>query len=353
MWKQKTLTFLDILRGDNMSYVTKNWIQTQFQNFASRIYSVFATKIEVNALKKSVSDGKAAVADAITVKGVTTAADATFAVMAENVGKIETCLRWKNTANGTYKFVQNGDRWIANNRGINSSTATSTWKVTIPPSTTYTPISIGYRTATENADKLSITINGAAILNPVGGIMSSETTLALEMSPSEQPQDIEIVAKYVKDSSVHSYGDMAYVILPPIGEQPGQYKYQSKSVTPSTSSQTVYPDSGYDGLYAVSVNAVAGGGNITNVGSITSVAVNGSFYGNGTDKYYLAVYLANWGEYNVAFQTIGNTSFITNQLEYARSGISFRSIIVKIPDSSSGFKILKGATAYIAPIKFG
>ena len=45
---------------------------------------------EINTLKKSVSDGKTLVATAITDKGVETAADATFAVMAENIGQIET-----------------------------------------------------------------------------------------------------------------------------------------------------------------------------------------------------------------------------------------------------------------------
>ena len=45
---------------------------------------------EVDALKKSVSDGKSLVAGAITDKGVTTATDATFATMAENIGNIET-----------------------------------------------------------------------------------------------------------------------------------------------------------------------------------------------------------------------------------------------------------------------
>lgn len=44
----------------------------------------------VNALKKSVSDGKSTVASAITAKGVSTAADATFATMATNIRNIKT-----------------------------------------------------------------------------------------------------------------------------------------------------------------------------------------------------------------------------------------------------------------------
>lgn len=45
---------------------------------------------EMANVKKSVSDGKKSVADAITAKGQTTAADATFATMATNIGKIQT-----------------------------------------------------------------------------------------------------------------------------------------------------------------------------------------------------------------------------------------------------------------------
>lgn len=44
----------------------------------------------VEKLKKSVSDGKTKVANAITDKGIETATDATFDVMAENISKIET-----------------------------------------------------------------------------------------------------------------------------------------------------------------------------------------------------------------------------------------------------------------------
>lgn len=50
----------------------------------------FAASSEVDGLKKSVSDGKKSVAAAVTAKGVTTAADATFAAIADNVAKIST-----------------------------------------------------------------------------------------------------------------------------------------------------------------------------------------------------------------------------------------------------------------------
>lgn len=48
----------------------------------------------------------------------------------------------------------------------------------------------------------------------------------------------------------------------------GEPKLQQKTVTPSNSVQTVTPDSGYDGLYEVIVNAqnlVSGVGNVKNI----------------------------------------------------------------------------------------
>lgn len=54
------------------------------------ITTTYATKTELNEIKKSVSDGKTLVANAITAKGVTTATDAAFQTMAGNIAKLET-----------------------------------------------------------------------------------------------------------------------------------------------------------------------------------------------------------------------------------------------------------------------
>lgn len=62
-----------------------------------------ATNETVNTLKKSVSDGKTTVANAITEKGVTTATDATFATMANNISQIETGV---DTSDATATAVQ-------------------------------------------------------------------------------------------------------------------------------------------------------------------------------------------------------------------------------------------------------
>lgn len=67
---------------------------------------------EINELKKSVSDGKSKVANAITGKGVATEVTDTFNTMAENIGKISSgemyglCVLWKPWAN-PYGIISN------------------------------------------------------------------------------------------------------------------------------------------------------------------------------------------------------------------------------------------------------
>ena len=52
--------------------------------------SGFATSVELNSLKTSVSSGKSIVASAVTGKGVSTAADASFQTIANNINAIPT-----------------------------------------------------------------------------------------------------------------------------------------------------------------------------------------------------------------------------------------------------------------------
>lgn len=83
--------------GDKNS---KLWIDVDGTAYFTEVYAgqkKLATEESVNTVSgmvdelfTSVSNGKALVASAITDKGVDTASDATFAVMAENIGKIET-----------------------------------------------------------------------------------------------------------------------------------------------------------------------------------------------------------------------------------------------------------------------
>ena len=78
-------------------YITTLGIEEGVTFTASAVEGLYATvqdledvRVEVDDLKKSVSDGKILVADAITDKGVTTATNATFATMATNIAAIKT-----------------------------------------------------------------------------------------------------------------------------------------------------------------------------------------------------------------------------------------------------------------------
>lgn len=70
--------------------------------------SVTNLEAEVEATKKSVSDGKILVADAITAKGVNTATDATFATMASNISSIDTLTTGTADATATAAQILSG-----------------------------------------------------------------------------------------------------------------------------------------------------------------------------------------------------------------------------------------------------
>ena len=106
--------------------------------FSKRETDAFAKKGDLEELKKSVSDGKTLVAGAITNKGFETAADAEFATMAENIGKIEsntpltlkhsniTNTNFTNTAvcgNGVIVAFRDNLLYCSHNGGV-------TWKTT-------------------------------------------------------------------------------------------------------------------------------------------------------------------------------------------------------------------------------
>lgn len=65
-----------------------------------------ASQTEVNDLKKSVSDGKKQVASAITDKGITTAADASFSTMATNIRSLKTTFRTQSKSVTPTNHVQ-------------------------------------------------------------------------------------------------------------------------------------------------------------------------------------------------------------------------------------------------------
>ena len=78
-----------IAEGANRTTVDSGMSDTSTNAVQNKVVKSYVDN-GLNTLKKSVSDGKTKVANAITDKGVETATDATFDVMAENISKIET-----------------------------------------------------------------------------------------------------------------------------------------------------------------------------------------------------------------------------------------------------------------------
>lgn len=73
----------------------------KFMDKAGFLYFWQQLKIKLDEIKNSVSNGKALVANAITAKGVTTATDASFETMANNIASIVTGSTGSRTAYGT------------------------------------------------------------------------------------------------------------------------------------------------------------------------------------------------------------------------------------------------------------
>lgn len=82
---------ITIASGTSISGVANN-LTTTGVNFVLDARQGKALNDKIEELKKSVTDGKSAIASAITTKGVSTASDASFATMASNIKNISTGL---------------------------------------------------------------------------------------------------------------------------------------------------------------------------------------------------------------------------------------------------------------------
>ena len=119
-------------------------------------------------------------------------------------------ISWENTENGDYAFVKSGSVWTSNNKGVNSSTAASSWEITLPEDVEYP---IKYKVSSETSyDKFTLTLDNTTIIaNGISGA-GSEITYAASLKAGTHT----LAAKYVKDSSQNKNDDCAYVILEPI-----------------------------------------------------------------------------------------------------------------------------------------
>lgn len=299
--------------------------------------AIFATKVEVNEIKKSVSDGKTLVADAITEKGIETATNAAFATMAENISHINTgtdtsdaTALTENILEGFSAYGANGklDGTMHNNGGISEVISTKSQQVTVP---------VGFhdgsgKISIANAEQEKIVAanikQGITILGVEGEFAGESTQLqsktvksnmadnlssvGITYSPQEGFDgfsDFQVLPIYTQEKSVtpssakqtiapdSNYDALSQVVVNAI-------KLQSKTVSPSTSSKTVYPDGGYNGLSSVTVYGYTPSTSITDA-SFLGLTNNLSTVPSGY-KAYVFIGL------NTKYEQTGYTALLTN-----------------------------------------
>lgn len=115
---------------------------------------------------------------------------------------------WRNTYNGTYSFIQDGNVWTSSNKGKSSSTAESRWAITFVGLARQ---NIKWQVSSEEScDRFYLTLNflntEQKIADAVSGIKSGEVNLEFEPGV-----EYELIARYTKDSSSDRNSDIAKV----------------------------------------------------------------------------------------------------------------------------------------------
>lgn len=115
----------------------------------------------------------------------------------------------KSSTDGTYYFTEGSDNvWSSNNQGINSSTATSTWTISLTTSAT---VNIPWSISSETRyDKLTITLDDSDVVYQQSGNNSNTYTATLTAGSHN------LTATYEKDGSGNSDTDTATVTLEPV-----------------------------------------------------------------------------------------------------------------------------------------
>lgn len=122
--------------GSPCQLALKNQIPSQYVHPSTKQcnYSVdlsgYAKTSELNSLKTSVSEGKSLVAAAVTGKGVSTAADATFQTMSDNINKLSVFTRVRRVSD-TLNCTYSGYRLNGNTITLSCKTLGSTITVVL------------------------------------------------------------------------------------------------------------------------------------------------------------------------------------------------------------------------------
>ena len=236
--------------------------------------SEYATKKSVEDLKKSVSDGKELVAGAITEKGVTTAADAEFATMAENICQIET---------GSDVKLQERtiDSFVAGNRPLSmilepqegfDGMSKVILNGIITQEKVVDPSNAGFYVRPDDGKILSSVYVRAVNNQAKTAVLSTSAQTIKPDSGYNGLSQVGVPAIQLQEKTINP-STTAQTVTPDSGKNGlskvtvNAMKLQSKTVTPSTANQVILPDSGYNGLSQVSVSATATPSSVTITGT--------------------------------------------------------------------------------------
>lgn len=118
---------------------------------------------------------------------------------------------WILSSTGTYSFdkVAETNNWTSNNAGINSSTASTTWTISLVYDVA--DYEIPYVVSSESGyDEFALTLDGSDILVDVSGEVENSYTVTLTAG------EHTLIATYSKDSSAESGSDCATITLNPV-----------------------------------------------------------------------------------------------------------------------------------------
>ena len=199
-----------------------------------------ADQAEVDNLKKSVSDGKTLVANAITGQGVTTSNDATFQTMATNITTVGTN-KYNAGVTDTKKGTATASQVLSGYTFTNNSSVGVSGTIPSKGATTYTP--------GDSAQTISS-----------GQYLSGVQTI------SAVPTETKTVTAGTSATTV-SRTSGKYMTSVTVNPTPSQ----TKSVTMTSSPMTIYPDTG-NLLSSVTVSANMNGKYATGTSYTSSVS---------------------------------------------------------------------------------